>query len=675
MSSSVSCSARNDDTSLSLYDLRRPIGKPLLHSIVDIYKAYELPNEKSIRFWKELRCYLPQNPDTRGGYQNRRTSDQIPLELHSSGKGFVALSYCWKPSKGESDKRRKYRIASKMEEQLKVRDIVLDRTFRFICYKQARGAMLPLWIDELSIDQKNPSEKEIAMQSMDLVYKKCAYAVGYLWTQLQTQTEMNRLSDLLSGRIVERKLVEGNPLLIKGISKEIVREVLDVLTTITNDVWWTRAWIFQEDYLAGNKMWLIIRHDCRLQKPLVHNKLGSLRGEVVVRSDELKTYATLFCLACCNAMRKDPRIIEQSMGVLKKVAKYNILYKYQHAKAINAEESMTIRILDDLDRRASKVRTDLLPIVANVCAYDVRLATTGYGFNKKSLSLSILALCVANGELLANFRGANELKHNVFNFLRENSLRICAPLPDGELTLIKHCRLSVRKLSLTGIHTTGVLWRLGDVISPQRIPESSCVAPKSSSQRNVFRNGLDDYQRNRLIDLLEVLNKRRRRNKRRYQSISDSLKVYLECTGPSPSHDDWPPQHSMNAMAGSIVDAMDTGKYLQLAYPIGKSLDSRRRIPYRAILARDRDDLRSAGSTYVFTSWSRTNKRIEGIMESRKIAKYVSIVVDVAEGLGHRTVRLKSKAWINGLCFFDGEKKFPFVFEWPDSLSEQSPRI
>jgi hypothetical protein len=57
-------------------------------------------------------------------------------------------------------------------------------------------------------------------------------------------------------------------------------------------------------------------------------------------------------------------------------------------------------------------------------------------------------------------------------------------------------------------------------------------------------------------------------------------------------------------------------------------------------------------------------------MGTRKIAKYVSVIVDVDEELGNRTVRLKSKTWINGLCFFDGEKKFPFVFKWPDSLSE-----
>jgi hypothetical protein len=41
-----------------------------------------------------------------------------------------------------------------MEKALKVRDIVLNRTFRFICYKQACGPMLPLWIDSLSIEQE-----------------------------------------------------------------------------------------------------------------------------------------------------------------------------------------------------------------------------------------------------------------------------------------------------------------------------------------------------------------------------------------------------------------------------------------------------------------------------------------------------------------------------------------
>jgi hypothetical protein len=177
MSGAVSSGARNDDTTLSLCDLRRQTKKPLSHSVVDIYEAREIPNDKSFQFWGNLKCYLPQEPDTRGGIPDCRPSDQIPLELHSPGKGFVALSYCWKASKGESKRNGKYRIASEMEKVLKVRDIVLDRTFRFIGYKQACGPMLPLWIDSLSIEQEETPEKEIAMQSMDLVYKNCTYAV------------------------------------------------------------------------------------------------------------------------------------------------------------------------------------------------------------------------------------------------------------------------------------------------------------------------------------------------------------------------------------------------------------------------------------------------------------------------------------------------------------------
>jgi hypothetical protein len=65
------------------------------------------------------------------------------------------------------------------------------------------------------------------------------------------------------------------------------------------------------------------------------------------------------------------------------------------------------------------------------------------------------------------------------------------------------------------------------------------------------------------------------------------------------------------------------------------------------------DDMRSAGSTYVFTSWSGTNKRIEGIIESRKITQYVSIVIDVEEGLSNRTVRLINKMWIKRIVLLE----------------------
>lgn len=647
MRGSASSTPKTDDTdtSVSLRDLRRLTGRPLLHSIVEIYKFYKDSNDKSIQFWENLKCFSPQEPIAEKRVQNHRKSGQIPLELHSRKNGYVALSYCWEPSKGEIIKKEKYRLASKMEEPLEVRDIVLDRAFSFIRYKQDDGAVLPLWIDQLSIEQKKgqkttPKQK-IAMRTMDLVYKKCTYAVGYLWTQLQTQKEMNRLSDLLGGRIVKRKFVEGHPVLLKSIKHEVLHEVLDVLSRITDDVWWTRAWIYQEEYLAGKKMWLLIRHASGLDKSLACNNLGSLQYEVVVSSKKLKTYATLFCLACCYALGRDSKLTEQCKRILDKAGRYNILYKHQYAK--EAQRSMSVRIFKDLNERYLRFPADLLPIGANICGYDVRFATEKVNFKRQSLSLSILALYIANGELLADSRSADELKPNVFDFLNEDSLRICAPLPDGELTMIKHCRLSVQDLSSAGIHTKGVLWRLGDVISPKCIPKGLCATNKKPYQRDLFRNGLNDYQRGRLVDLLAVLKKRRRYSKRRYQSIINDLQGYLESTSSSRKHDDWSHNHSKNAMASAIVDAMDTGKYFQLARPLGRSLGSGKGASYRAILIRDRDDLQIAGSKYLFTSWSPTHKCRKGIMKSRKIAKYVSLEVGVhrARGRTQRTCKTR----------------------------------
>jgi hypothetical protein len=658
-----------DDTSDSLYKLRHQAGKPLSHSVVEIYNYHRTLNAKSIEFWRNLTCFLPEKSDSKTRHQDHRQSGKIRLESRSPRHGYAAVSYSCDASANEDTTAEKYRLSSQMWKPLDVRDIVLDRTFRFIRYQQAPRAMIPLWIDKLSIDQDDSAEREIAMQSMDLVYKRCTYAIDYLSVQLQTQMEINRLSDLLGGRIVRKKVTGRGPTLLDGINKEVLHEVLDLLTRITNDRWWTRAWIFQENYLAETRMWLIIRHSNGIQKPLKYNNLGALRNEVVVELHKFKIYATLFCLACCNRMGYNPIVTKQCKKILGRAGRYNIIHRYQFNKADNIQKPMTVSIFTDLGNRNMESRPDILALAANVCGYDVRFATNDERLGIRSLSLGILALYVCNGELLGNVTGAVEQKLDVFRFLEDNSLYICAPLRTGQLTLIKHCRLSVLDICSIGIHTKGVLWRLGDVISPRYFTRGTWTNTGKAHPQALYRRGLSRYQRNRLLGLLKVLQHRRGRNKRLYQSITNNLTAYLQLTDFTPTHDEWPPKHSMNAMASGIVDAMDTGKYLQLARPVGGSLDSGRGVPYRAILIRDHRDLQSAGPTHIFTSWSRTKKQNQGEMETKRQAKYVSIEVGVDQDTSDGTVRLKTKKWVNGLCFFDGERKFPFIFEWPESLS------
>jgi hypothetical protein len=661
--------AWTDDTSVSLRELRRQAGNPLSHSVIEIYNRRRISNEKSIEFWKNLKCFLPEQSGSKKRHQYHRQFDKIQLEPHSPKNGYVAISYTCTPSKGEDIRSEKYQLPSQIDTPMQVRDIVLDRVFRFIRYKQAHGLMIPLWIDQLSIDQKNTAEKEIAMQSMDLVYKRCTYAVGYLSVQLLTQLEMNHLSDLLGGRIFEKRVPGKGPTFLYGMKKKILLEVLDLLTRITDDSWWTRAWIFQEDYLARTKMWLIIRHSNRIRKPLEKNNLGSLRNEIVVRSDKFKLYATLFCLAWCDRMRNNPIVNQRCRQILDRAGKYNILHRYLYNKADNMQRPMTVSVLTNLGNRNIRNRSDILALAANVCAYDVRFVTKEEGLEIQSLSMNILALYISNGELLEHVTEADELKHKVFGFLENSSLQVCAPLHSGQLTLIKHCRLSVLGLCSIGIHAKGVLWRLGDIISPRHYPRRTWTNTGNANPQAMYRDGLSAYQRDRLLGLLKVLQHRRRRNKRLYQSITDDLTAYLAPASLTVTHDEWPPKHSMNAMASGIVDAMDTGRYIQLARPLSRGLDSGRGVPYRAILIRDRSDLQSAGPNYIFTSWSRTKKQTQGKMETSRLAKYVSVEVGVDQQRSDEIVRLKTKKWVNGLCFFDGEKKLPFIFEWPKFLS------
>ncbi|KAF2179577.1 hypothetical protein K469DRAFT_693945 [Zopfia rhizophila CBS 207.26] len=436
------------------------------------------------------------------------------------------------------------------------------------------------------------------MQSMDLVYKRCTFAVGYLWVEIQTQAQVDHPPNPVGGRIVKDKPDKKRPALEEGIGDETAYEVLDLLVQITDDKWWSRAWIFQEDYLAGTKMWLLIRHDHGLDKSCAQNELGNLSGELVVKSEKFREYATLFCLACNQQM-------DQDRFGKRKCEK--ILHKYRRGGIeCDVRKTITVSIPKDLDNRKIKYRSDLPAIAVKVCGYDIRIPTAKDSTLKTSLSLNILTLQVSNGEMIKDDYWGNTLNENIFDFLESQSTSISAPLQDGALTFIKHCRLSVNCLSTAGIHTKGILWKLSDVIRPDRLWQRSFSKGRNQSQRDMYRYGLDDYQRTRLFDLVGVLNQR---NKRRHRRLADDLAVYLKHHKQSIRHDDWPPKFCMDLMAACIVNAVDTRKYLQLARPVGGSPRAGRGTPYRAVFVSDRHELQCSGPTYIFTSWTRTEEQ------------------------------------------------------------------
>lgn len=125
-------------------------------------------------------------------------------------------------------------------------------------------------------------------------------------------------------------------------------------------------------------------------------------------------------------------------------------------------------------------------------------------------------------------------------------------------------------------------------------------------------------------------------------------------------------------MAAYIVKAIDAGRCLQLGCPVGDGPRSGRAIPYRAIFVKDGKDSRDLGSSFIFTSWDRTEEHVQDEWQRKRLAKYASLEVKLDRRTPDGMTRLRTKRWANGLCFFDREEMCEFVFPWPESLFKRS---
>lgn len=110
-----------------------------------------------------------------------------------------------------------------------------------------------LWIDIECIKQVDGEEKKTATQAMDLVYYCSKHPLGLLYQPITSTRELELLAMLM------REYGEmPRPLLDK--SEIMACEILELLKATMSDAWWTRAWIYQENYRGGIDMRLLIPH-------------------------------------------------------------------------------------------------------------------------------------------------------------------------------------------------------------------------------------------------------------------------------------------------------------------------------------------------------------------------------------------------------------------------------
>jgi hypothetical protein len=226
------------DTSLTLGQIHNGDPAALINQMLEIQKLTTSRDESeewatNLRFLhvQELgpKAQLIRIPLTRKGeYQNR--SD------------YVAVSYRWQtPADPEPNPGYLIIDADGTQRGNKVPNSVLHRAITY-----ALDNKIPfIWIDQECIPNREdyPEEHGIAIQAMDIVYRRSDHPLGLLQDSLR-QKQLILLGELLK-RPVNRCKITGAERWAVAPSEEEIPSIHGLLKKVLNDDWWDRAWIFQ----------------------------------------------------------------------------------------------------------------------------------------------------------------------------------------------------------------------------------------------------------------------------------------------------------------------------------------------------------------------------------------------------------------------------------------------
>jgi hypothetical protein len=517
------------------------------------------------------------------------------------------------------------------------------------------------WIDRENINQEDKEEQSAAVEVMDLVYNLSKHPVALLSTTIDSIEDLGILIQILRGELVKNraKPFEITP----GISPEKTWKAVQLLKTITSDLWWTRAWTFQEEYRASTRMTLIIPHGHFLEthKLRARTLLGNVRGELCINSAKFRKEATKLCLAY-QSQTEDQ--MAACSFVLKKAGKYNVLLQETDIEGNDIiRKSMTQSIIAEIGARNLEDPWDRLPITGNCCCYPVRLDTKALSSKGRSISISMLALFLLNGEILNNNdRDGDETipGENIYGFLKQQAFERFGPPVRQELTFTKGCRFLNVRLAMDGIVTSGHLWKLGAMLSPA---EFSDYLPFESDAPN----GLARPIRRRLRQLAQVI------KACGYAVLAKKLETFLRDDSKRARQGFFSKQYQ-DLMAEQVVAAIGEGKPLRLGFLVQSG---RGRRSCGGIFVSERsevgDEWEEDVPAYVFTA-SRPEKIGRDSPTSEDLDKHVSLEVDCPDLKTNFSTsqqpRLYAKRWVNGLCFFDGCPRDNVLFPYPASLVE-----
>lgn len=637
----------DDDKNWSISRLRQHHRRSIVSQLVEIGNESNRQEHAKFRsFIKNLQCLKP-----RGSKLHRQLINAF------EERRYVALSYTWTPSEHEDPRVGRYAVENWDNGDFKfsnVRECVLKRALHYMSHAKIRF----LWIDAHCIRQvtchvdncaRHPHclEKRDAIQAMDLVYQLSAHPVALLGRRLESEGELELLEWILSGNFVDS---DNKLLLSAGTELQLAEKALLLASDITKDNWWSRAWTFQENYRGGTRMQLLIGHHESLEPQKQRYRVfGGIPGELCISSVAFSMAVTRLCLALRELTELSPEDLGHVDCVLRAAGRYVIM--------LNDSSSMTPIVVADIEARGLSNPWDRLAIVANCCQYPVRLDGGALSRQGHSLSLSILAMCLLNGEIFDD--GEDDIVSQPVAKLTASKLleslmfrQFNAPEDDfRRLTFNKGCRLADVELTMYGIGARGHLWKLGRIINTADFPRES---PWIKEPRG--RLALD--QRKCLLGL--VFHLKGLGHKPLADRIDEYLKTDADAAGQEySSFTDMYLHH----MAAELATAVQKKQKLRLGCI--RVLDDERS-PYRAIFFWSGQGGNEAHD-FAFTSMRQSHPGSQ-THDANDIDCHVSLRVTIENPQGGGVPELRICNWLRGICFFEDCPLTQVILPWPQSL-------
>ncbi|KAJ0268027.1 hypothetical protein COL940_013786 [Colletotrichum noveboracense] len=359
---------------------------------------------------EDLTCdgcrHVPLFPNTAevSTFRIRRAAVTEEDAMFPECRHFVAVSYCWESQPSNEDGE-----ASSLPPYTVIEE---DGTKRAMRAPRAT-------VDRVEcIDQTNPTEKELGVQSMDLVYQRAHTCIGLmstLWSQrhleaLLLQAEL-RHED--SGAASPRRRGAAPVRKPRPPMQHFANDLIAAVFALVSDRWTTRAWVLQESFVSADRMILLFPRPPETDVTgwwlICHEKsLSETAVSILMLQDALENHVLPYLTPLLSSPPSDPSSsspMGMAVALFERVrffypraidndSRIGLGADFWERKRCDAATALAFLNQRDLFRVADRVA-----ILANLCGYEQRLDTVELENGGYGLSHCLLALALLNGDL------------------------------------------------------------------------------------------------------------------------------------------------------------------------------------------------------------------------------------------------------------------------------------